>query len=111
STGTYRALFTRVVYTEWIFFALMAVGLMRLRRRPGYSPAYRVWGYPLVPIIFIVSSAYIVYNQIVTDPAESRVGLLLVGAGWPVYMIWLRKNVPPSSPNPTLPAPTAQHAD
>ena len=35
STGTYRALFTRVVYTEWIFFALMAVGLMRLRRRPS----------------------------------------------------------------------------
>ena len=33
STGTYRALFTRVVYTEWIFFALMAVGLMRLRAR------------------------------------------------------------------------------
>ena len=31
ATGTYRALFTRVVYTEWIFFALMAAGLMRLR--------------------------------------------------------------------------------
>ncbi|MEP6495294.1 MAG: amino acid permease [bacterium] len=113
STGTYRVLFTRVVYTEWVFFALMAVGLMRLRRRPGYAPAYRVWGYPVVPIIFIVSSAYIVYNQIVTDPAESRVGLLLVGAGWPVYMIWLRKKVPPSSPTPTSThqAPTAQHAD
>jgi basic amino acid/polyamine antiporter, APA family len=107
STGTYRALFTRVVYTEWVFFALMAVGLMRLRRRPGYAPAYRVWGYPIVPITFIVCSAYIVVNQIVTDPAESRVGLLLVGAGWPVYMIWLRKNhlVRP------LPPQTPQHAD
>jgi APA family basic amino acid/polyamine antiporter len=84
-------LFTRVVYTEWIFFALMAAGLMRLRRRPGYAPVYRVWGYPFVPLIFIVCSAYIVINQIVTDPAESRTGLLLVGIGWPVYMILLRK--------------------
>jgi APA family basic amino acid/polyamine antiporter len=52
STGTYRALFTRVVYTEWIFFAMMAWGLMRLRKRDGYAPAYRVWGYPIVPIVF-----------------------------------------------------------
>jgi APA family basic amino acid/polyamine antiporter len=101
STGTYRALFTRVVYTEWIFFALMAWGLMRLRKRPGYTPAYRVRNYPAIPVIFVVSSAYIVVNQIVHDPAESAVGLLLVLAGLPVYAIWLR----PSS------SPTAQHAD
>ena len=35
ATGTYRALFTRVVYTEWLFFALMSIGLIRLRRNPG----------------------------------------------------------------------------
>jgi basic amino acid/polyamine antiporter, APA family len=103
STGTYRVLFTRVVYTEWIFFALMAAGLMRLRRRPGYAPAYRVWGYPVVPVVFIICSAYIVLNQIVTDPVESRTGLLLVGAGLPVYFLWLRRRTPS--------LPTAQHAD
>jgi APA family basic amino acid/polyamine antiporter len=91
ATGTYRALFTRVVYTEWIFFALMAAGLMRLRRRANYAPAYRVWGYPFVPIVFVLSSAYIVVNQLVTDPAESRTGLLFVLAGLPVYFLLLRK--------------------
>jgi basic amino acid/polyamine antiporter, APA family len=106
STGTYRALFTRVVYTEWIFFALMAIGLMRLRRRPTYAPAYRVWGYPVVPIVFAACSAYIVGNQIVTDPAASRVGLLFVLAGLPVYYLWLRK---PISPLPA--APPTRHAD
>jgi APA family basic amino acid/polyamine antiporter len=101
STGTYRSLFTRVVYTEWIFFALMAVGLMRLRARGSYKPAYRVWGYPVIPIIFILSSVYIVVNQIVHDVNESMIGLLLVLAGLPIYYIWLR--------NPSLPA--TQHAD
>jgi APA family basic amino acid/polyamine antiporter len=105
STGTYRVLFTRVVYTEWIFFALMAAGLMRLRARGTYTPAYRVWGYPIVPLIFIICSAYIVINQIATDPAESRMGLLLVGAGWPVYMIWLRKPIRPPTSS------TSQNAD
>jgi APA family basic amino acid/polyamine antiporter len=66
-----------------------------------------VWGYPVVPITFIVCSAYIVVNQIVTDPAESRVGLLLVGVGWPVYLIWLRKNHLARSHPPQTP----QHAD
>ncbi|NIP79115.1 MAG: APC family permease, partial [Gemmatimonadetes bacterium] len=42
STGTYRALFTRVIYTEWIFFGLMAVGLILLRRGPGPTPPYQV---------------------------------------------------------------------
>src|SRR5262249_17900876 len=103
STGTYRTLFTRVVYTEWIFFALMAWGLMRLRKRAGYSPAYRVWGYPLVPLVFIVSSVYIVVNQIVHDAKKSAIGLLLVLGGLPIYYLWLR--TPSSSPS------AAQHAD
>jgi APA family basic amino acid/polyamine antiporter len=101
STGTYRALFTRVVYTEWIFFALMAWGLMRLRGRAGYAPAYRVWGYPIVPVVFIVCSAYIVINQIIADAANAATGLAFVAAGLPIYLWLLRK--------PSL--PTAQHAD
>jgi APA family basic amino acid/polyamine antiporter len=87
-TGTYRALFTRVVYTEWIFFALMAAGLVVLRRRPEYAPAYRVWGYPILPAAFVLSSALIVVNQIVSQPSESALGLLIVGIGWPVYLVW-----------------------
>jgi amino acid transporter len=100
STGTYRALFTRVVYTEWIFFALMAVGLMRLRSRADYLPAYRVWGYPAIPLVFIVSSLYIVVNQVVTDGVNAWIGLALVAAGWPVYALFLRnKTSTPTVPN------------
>ena len=87
-SGTYRALFTRVVYTEWIFFAMMAAGLIVLRRRDDYSPAYRVWGYPLVSIVFIASALVVVGNQIVAAPRESAAGLLLVIAGLPVYFLW-----------------------
>jgi APA family basic amino acid/polyamine antiporter len=88
ATGSYRSLFTRVVYTEWIFFALMAAGLFILRRRPDYEPAYRTWGYPVVPILFIAFSALIVGNQIAAEPMDSAIGLLLVIAGLPVYYFW-----------------------
>jgi APA family basic amino acid/polyamine antiporter len=85
ATGAYRQLFTRVIYTEWLFFALMAAGLFVLRRRPGYNPEYRVWGYPFVPLAFIVVSLAIVLNQFATGPLDATVGLGLVAIGAPVY--------------------------
>jgi APA family basic amino acid/polyamine antiporter len=82
ATGTYRELFTRVVYTEWIFFALMTAGLFRLR--------LRTWGHPFVPVIFIAATAIIVVNQLVAAPMQSLTGLLIVVAGLPVYWFWSR---------------------
>ncbi len=92
ATGTYRTLFTRVVYTEWIFFGLMAIGLFLLRRRPGVRRGYKIWGYPFTPAVFVISSFAIVINQIVSSPRESMFGLSLVLAGLPVYFI-LRKQI------------------
>jgi len=97
ATGTYRALFTRVIYTEWLFFALMAVGLFRMRRRPDYQPRYRAWGYPVVPLVFVLASLAVVANQIAADPRESAFGLLLVLIGWPVYHFWARRRPPVAS--------------
>jgi APA family basic amino acid/polyamine antiporter len=90
-TGTYRALFTRVIYTEWIFFALLALGVVLLRRRPGYQPAWRMPLVPIAPLIFVAASAAIVVNQIAADPLESAVGLGIVATGFPAYWLWARR--------------------
>jgi APA family basic amino acid/polyamine antiporter len=90
-TGTYRALFTRVIYTEWIFFALLALGVVLLRRRPGYQPAWRMPLVPIAPLIFVAASAAIVVNQIAADPLESAIGLGIVATGVPAYYIWARR--------------------
>ena len=90
ATGTYRALFTRVVYTEWIFFALMAVGLMRLHRRAGYAPPYRAWGYPVVPLVFAAAALVVTAISVAADPIQAGTGLLFVVLGLPVYYFWVR---------------------
>jgi APA family basic amino acid/polyamine antiporter len=92
ATGTYRALFTRVVYTEWLFFAMMTVGLLRLHRRPGYKPAYRAWGFPFVPLVFGVAALVVAGIQIAAGPVQAASGLGLVVLGLPVYLFWIRSH-------------------
>ena len=89
-TNTYAALFSRVIYTEWIFFAIMAAGLVLLRRRASYRPAYRVPGFPILPLAFIIVSAVVVVAQILASPVDSAFGLGLVAVGLPVYVVWSR---------------------
>jgi len=92
ATGTYEKLYTRVIFTEWIFFGLMAIGLFLLRRRSDIISGYKVWGYPLIPALFIISSFGIVLSQIISDPLESLVGLSLVFIGLPFYLLCIKKN-------------------
>jgi APA family basic amino acid/polyamine antiporter len=89
-TGTYRALFTRVIYTEWIFFGLMAVGLLVVRRRGDVTREYSIWGYPWVPLAFSLAAFGIAVNQVIADPVGSAMGSGLVLIGLPVYWYWSR---------------------
>jgi APA family basic amino acid/polyamine antiporter len=68
----------------------MAVGLMRLRRRKDYRPAYRLWAYPVVPVLFVVASAVVVVVQVRAVPVDSAIGLGMVLVGLPVYLLWSR---------------------
>ncbi|HKS06774.1 MAG TPA: amino acid permease [Gemmatimonadaceae bacterium] len=86
-TNTFRALFTRVVYTEWIFFALLAASLYFLRKRADYAPVYKLGGAKLWAGLFVVSSATIIVTTIKNNPANASIGLALVLIGLPVYYV------------------------
>jgi APA family basic amino acid/polyamine antiporter len=89
-TGSYPTLFGRVIYMEWFFFALMTGGLFVLRRRASYAPVYRMWGYPVAPLVFIVASLAIVANQLRAQPSEALFGAAVVASGWPVA-VWVTR--------------------
>jgi basic amino acid/polyamine antiporter, APA family len=76
----------------WPFYALAVAAVFVLRRRrPELPRPYRVWGYPVVPAVFLLASAGMVANALVTDPVNTGVTLLIIAAGLPVY--WLRGRV------------------
>jgi amino acid transporter len=73
----------------WPFYALAVAGVFVLRRRrPELPRPYRVWGYPVVPAVFLLASGLMVLNALFTDPRNTGVTLLIILAGAPVY--WLR---------------------
>ncbi len=88
-TGTFDQLFTYVIFAGWIFYALGATGIFVMRRKmPEAKPAYRVPGYPVVPLLFVLVATWFVVNTLVQQTADSMVGLLLVLLGVPFYLFW-----------------------
>ena len=73
----------------WPFYVLTVAAVFVLRRRrPDLPRPYRVWGYPFVPAVFLLASAGMVANALVTDAVNTGVTLLIIAAGLPVY--WVR---------------------
>jgi APA family basic amino acid/polyamine antiporter len=89
STGTYKQLYTYVIFTGWLFYGAATLAVVVLRhKRPETARPYLVWGYPVLPIAFSVAALAIVANALVRSPKESGIGLVLVLVGLPIYLIW-----------------------
>ena len=93
-SGTFDQLTTSSIFAVWIFFALAAGAVLVLRRKmPDLPRPYRTFGYPLVPILFILVATWLVINTLRTNPVESAAGLLLIALGIPFYLYFRRNRV------------------
>lgn len=95
-SGTYDQLYTYVVFAAVVFHTLTGIAVFVFRRtRPDAPRPYRTWGYPMVPVLFILSSALLVANTLSERPVESLIGTGLLALGVPVYLYWrARGSVP-----------------
>jgi APA family basic amino acid/polyamine antiporter len=80
------------VSVELVFGALSVLAVIVLRyRRPEFVRPYKTWGYPIVPIIFVVLSVLLIVDLAVLAGGTSGVGYLIALTGIPVYFIWRRR--------------------
>ena len=92
ATGTFEQLLTYVVFTGWLFYALGAASIFVYRRQTETGELdYRVPGYPLTPLLFIMAAGALVLNTIVTQIGRAAIGLGIVILGVPAYYIWRRR--------------------
>jgi APA family basic amino acid/polyamine antiporter len=69
----------------------MVAGVIVLRRkRPDLPRPYRMWGYPVTPLVFLAITLWFLGNMLVTRPGPSLAGLALILTGIPAYLIWKR---------------------
>jgi APA family basic amino acid/polyamine antiporter len=73
----------------WIFFALAAVAVTRLRAtEPDLPRPYRAWGYPWTPLVFVIAALALTVNLWIERPVRSSLGLLVILTGVPFYYSW-----------------------
>jgi basic amino acid/polyamine antiporter, APA family len=95
-TGRYGDLLDYVVFGDWIFFAAVAstVFVFRSRERNGRERSrlrFRMPGFPLLPLAFMLAAFYVVVGSIASNPANAVKGTALILLGVPVFLFWRRK--------------------
>jgi len=91
-SGTFDQLTDMIIFSVFIFYGATALGVFILRRRiPEVHRPYKVWGYPVVPAIFILFCIGLFFNTIITRPREAAIGMILILSGIPVYFYLKRK--------------------
>ena len=91
-TGSYETLVDYAMFALWLSYALMVAGVIVLRRkRPDLPRPYRMWGYPVTPILFLAITAWFLINMLITRPVPSLAGVALIATGVPVYFVWAKR--------------------
>ena len=91
-SGTFDQLTDMLIFAAFIFYGATTLGVFILRRKMPDAPRpYKVWGYPVVPALFIIFCIFLVGNTIVARPREAGIGLSLIALGVPFYFWFLKK--------------------
>jgi len=88
-SGTYSNLLDYVIFAVLLFFTLTIIALFILRtKRPDIPRPYKAFGYPVIPVIYILTTSFIMVILLIYKPNYTFPGLILVVLGIPVYYIW-----------------------
>jgi len=92
----YNDLLNYVVFAVLLFYVLTIAGIFRLRKkRPDAERPYRAFGYPFVPLLYIVAAVAIMVVLLLYQTQTTWPGLVIVLLGVPVYLLWSRRSSPP----------------
>src|SRR5258708_40136217 len=93
--NVYNDLLDYVVFSVLLFYVLTIAGIFVLRtKRPEAERPYRAFGYPFVPLLYIVAALAIMFVLLLYRTQTSWPGLVIVLLGVPVYLVWSRRAKP-----------------
>ncbi len=94
--GSFKQFFSLAIFAEWLFYMIAGSTVFVFRHRdPAAARPYRVWGYPVVPAIFVAVSAALLYYTFTDNLESSTWGCIAILAGVPVFYFFARGAAPP----------------
>jgi basic amino acid/polyamine antiporter, APA family len=92
-TGTFDTLTDSVIFASWLFYGLTALSLFVFRRTMPDAPRpYRAWGYPVVPLLFVIATVFVLVSALIATPRQALIGLVMMALGIPFYAYWSKRN-------------------
>lgn len=89
--GAFKDLFSLAIFAEWLFYMIAASTIFVFRaREPEATRPYRTWGYPVVPALFIVAAAVLLYYTFTDNLRNSFWGSVVILAGVPVFLYFAK---------------------
>ena len=90
--GSFRQFFSLAIFAEWLFYMIAGSTVFVFRRRqPTLDRPYRVWGYPVIPALFVLASAALLYYTFTDNLKSSGGGCLAILTGVPVFYFFARR--------------------
>jgi APA family basic amino acid/polyamine antiporter len=88
-SGSYDQLTDCVIFASWIFYGMTTSAVFVLRRKMPDAPRpYKTFGYPVVPMVFVLVALWLIVNTLQARPVESTTGLILIALGLPVFIYY-----------------------
>ena len=90
--NVYTQLLEYIVSADLVLYMLMVGAVIVMRRKaPDIPRPYRTFGYPYVPLIYLVIAGLFIIDLAILAPSTSGIGYLLVATGVPIYYVWRKR--------------------
>jgi APA family basic amino acid/polyamine antiporter len=91
-TGSYGQLLAYATFSSLIFYIVTIIALFVLRKKEPDTPRpYKAWGYPIIPMLYIIITSLICLDLLIFDPKNSILGVVIILLGIPVYFLFSKK--------------------
>jgi APA family basic amino acid/polyamine antiporter len=96
AVGHFQQLFELAIFAEWLFYMITATTIFFYRRRETASQTYHVWGYPVIPALFVAAAAVLLVYSYAENLKNSLIGTAIILLGVPLFLVFRKRTSAPA---------------
>jgi APA family basic amino acid/polyamine antiporter len=98
AVGRFQQLFELAIFAEWLFYMITATTIFHYRRQDRDQPVFHVWGYPVIPILFVAAAGVLLVYSFAENLRNSLIGSAIILAGLLLFPFFRKSTTGSASP-------------